>query len=34
MNQLNEIVSGFLFGCGMILAAMLFRAVLHSGFCG
>jgi hypothetical protein len=28
------VVNGFLFGSGMIVAAMLFKAVLHSGFCG
>lgn len=34
MNQLNQVVNGFLFGSGLILAAMFFKAVLHSGFCG
>jgi len=29
-----SVVQGFLFGSGLILAAMLFRAVLHTGFCG
>lgn len=30
---LNSVVFGFLIGSGVILAAMLFRAVLHAGFC-
>lgn len=34
MPQVMTLVNGFLFGSGLILAAMLFRAVLHSGFCG
>ena len=34
MDQLNQIANGFLFGSGLILAAMLFRVALHSGFCG
>ncbi len=33
-NSLIQIANGFLLGAGMILAAMLFKAVLHSGFCG
>lgn len=33
-NSLMQIANGFLFGSGLILAAMLFRVVLHSGFCG
>lgn len=32
--SLMEIANGFLFGSGLILAAMLFKAVLHAGFCG
>lgn len=28
------VVNGFLFGSGLILAAMLFKALLHSGMCG
>lgn len=27
------LATGFLFGSGLILAAMLFRAVLHTGLC-
>lgn len=34
MNALQQVANGLLFGSGMILAAMLFRAVLHAGFCG
>ena len=33
MNSLMQVANGFLFGSGMILAAMLFRAVLHAGLC-
>lgn len=33
-TTLTQIANGFLFGSGLILAAMLFRAILHSGFCG
>ena len=34
MNYGLTVVNGFLFGSGMILAAMFFKAVLHAGFCG
>lgn len=34
MEELKQVVSGLLFGSCLILAAMLFRAVLHAGFCG
>lgn len=27
-------VGGFLFGCGMIIAAFLMKSLLHIGFCG
>lgn len=33
MNALMKIAEGMLFGSGLILAAMLFRAVLHQGWC-
>lgn len=33
-SQLNSVISGFLFGIGMILAAALMKTVLHLGFCG
>lgn len=29
-----KVLDGVLFGSGLILAAMFFKAVLHSGFCG
>lgn len=29
-----QVVNGFLFSTGFILAAMLFKAVLHTGICG
>ncbi len=32
-SSLVQLANGVLFGSGLILAAMLFRAVLHSGFC-
>lgn len=34
MNSLMEIVNGFLWGIGLVLAAALMRAVLHMGICG
>lgn len=34
MNSLMKVADGLCFGSGLILAAMLFRAVLHTGFCG
>lgn len=33
MNSLIQVANGFLFGSGLILAAMLFKAVLHANFC-
>lgn len=33
MSQLNEVVGGFCFGVGIILAAALMRAVPHMQFC-
>lgn len=33
MNALMKIAEGMLFGSGLILAAMLFRAVLSASFC-
>ena len=30
----KQIINGFAFGTGLILAAAFFRAVLHIGFCG
>jgi hypothetical protein len=29
-----QIVNGFLFGSGLILAAAFFKVALHLGFCG
>jgi hypothetical protein len=29
-----QVVNGFLFGSGLILAAVAFRLVFHVGFCG
>jgi hypothetical protein len=34
MANLQTALNGFLFGTGFILAAMLFKAVLHTGICG
>ncbi len=34
MNTGLQIVNGLLFGCGLILAAFLMKALLHIGFCG
>lgn len=35
MNEaVMNVVNGFLMGTGLILAAMLFKAVLGAGFCG
>jgi hypothetical protein len=34
LAQAMTVAQGFLFGTGLILAAMLFKAVLHTGFCG
>jgi len=34
MTSLMQLANGFLFGSGFILAAMLFKAVLHAGICG
>lgn len=34
MPTIMKIVDGMLFGSGLILAAMLFRAVLKTSFCG
>lgn len=33
MKYVDELVGGFLFGMGFILAAALMRAVLHLGVC-
>lgn len=33
MNSLVQVANGFLFGSGLILAAMLFKAVLGASFC-
>ncbi len=29
-----QVVNGFLFGSGLILASAFFRVALHMGFCG
>jgi hypothetical protein len=29
-----QVINGFLFGSGLILAAAFFRAALHMGICG
>ncbi len=34
MQYVNQLVNGFLFGSGLILAAAFFKAALHLGFCG
>jgi len=34
MNQFQTLSNGVLFGSGLILAAMLFKALFHTGFCG
>jgi len=34
MNYGVTVVNGFCFGSGMIVAAFLFKALLHIGFCG
>lgn len=33
MNNLQTLLTGLLFGSGLILAAMLFRAVLGASLC-
>ena len=33
MDAMRQVLNGFLFGSGLILASMLFHAVLHTGFC-
>ncbi len=34
MQQALQIVSGFFFGVGLILASALMKALLHMGLCG
>jgi hypothetical protein len=34
MNALMNVVNGFLFGVGVILAAVFMRVALHVGACG
>ena len=33
MNYLNQLLYGFCFGVGLILASMLMKALFHHGFC-
>ena len=33
MAQLNQVLSGFCFGIGLILASALMEKVFHLGFC-
>lgn len=32
-QTIDTICNGFAFGAGLILAAMLFKAAFHAGFC-
>ena len=34
MNHGLNVLNGFLFGSGLIIAAVLFKTLLHVGFCG
>ncbi len=34
MNYGLTMINGLLFGSGLILAAVLFKTLLHVGFCG
>lgn len=34
MNAGIQVVNGFLWGSGMILAAVVFKLLFHVGFCG
>ncbi len=34
MNAIVEVGNGFLFGSGLILAALVFKLLFHIGFCG
>lgn len=34
MSSAMQIVNGFLWGSGMILAAVAFKLLFHVGFCG
>ncbi len=33
MNSAMQIVNGFLFGSGLIIAAFVFKFIFHIGFC-
>ncbi len=34
MNTGLQVVNGFAFGFGMLIAVVLFRLMFHTGFCG
>ncbi len=34
MNELMQVANGFLWGSGLILAAVVFKLLFHVGFCG